>query len=184
MAVFAYVAILGTVGAPIYAGFIDQTIVSSQKVKTLTCLLTTVFLQGWRWIEGVQGIANVPLLIAVAILFRETRGGVTLHKRAKMLRKSTGDDRYVNLEEIETPGLKELLKASSVKAIQMLVTEPVVLAFGLFIGFSWFVVFLFLSVIPITFGEKRGWSEGISGLPYISLVVGTTLGNSFRAHGT
>ncbi|KAK8087577.1 hypothetical protein PG997_002538 [Apiospora hydei] len=41
MAMFSFVAIFGTVSAPIYAGFIDQAI-------------------GWRWIEGVQGIANIP----------------------------------------------------------------------------------------------------------------------------
>jgi MFS family permease len=48
MACFSYVAILGTVAAPIYAGFIDKTI-------------------GWRWIEGIQGLANVPLLAITAI---------------------------------------------------------------------------------------------------------------------
>ena len=37
------------------------------------------------------------------------------------------------------------------------------------------VTFLFLSVIPITFEENHGWSEGIAGLPYISLVVGVTI---------
>lgn len=40
MACFSYVAILGTVGAPIYAGFIDETI-------------------GWRWVEGIQGYVNL-----------------------------------------------------------------------------------------------------------------------------
>lgn len=69
-----------------------------------------------------------------------------------------------------------MLKASSIKAVRMLATEPVVFAFGLWIAFSWFVVFLFLSVIPITFSEKRGWNEGVAGLPYISLAIGTTLG--------
>ncbi|KAK4503478.1 hypothetical protein PRZ48_004393 [Zasmidium cellare] len=157
MAMFAYIAILGTVAAPIYAGFIDQAI-------------------GWRWIEGIQGLSNIPLLIAIFVFFPETRGGARLHKRAKQLVKATGDERYVAPDDIETPTLKVMLKASSVKAIRMLVTEPVVFAFGLWIGFTWFVVFLFLSVIPITFSEKRGWSEGVSGLPYISLALGTTLG--------
>lgn len=161
MACFSWIAILGTVGAPIYAGFIDMTI-------------------GWRWIEGIQGLANVPLLITITFLFTETRGGVTLHKRAKALRKATGDERYVSIGDIDTPGLKAMLKASSVKAIQMLATEPVVFAFGLWIGFTWFVVFLFLSVIPITFSEKRGWNEGVAGLPYISLALGVTLG--YAAH--
>jgi MFS family permease len=157
MAMFSFVAIFGTVAAPIYAGFIDQAL-------------------GWRWIQGIQGLANIPLLIAIFIFFPETRGGVKLHKRAKDLRKAVGDERYVAEDEIYTPNLKSMLKASSVKAIRMLITEPVVFAFGLWIAFCWAVVFLFLSVIPITFSEKRGWSEGVSGLPYISLVVGTFLG--------
>lgn len=157
MAAFSWIAILGTVGAPIYAGFIDMTI-------------------GWRWIEGIQGIANVPLLIAIVILFTETRGGVALHKRAKAVRKATGDERYVASDDITTPSVKILLKNSSVKAIQMLITEPVVFAFGLWIGFTWFVTFMFLSVIPITFQEKRGWNEGVGGLPYISLCIGCTGG--------
>ncbi|KXS95818.1 hypothetical protein AC578_6268 [Pseudocercospora eumusae] len=157
MAMFSYIAILGTVSAPIYAGFIDQTI-------------------GWRWIEGIQGLSNIPLLICIFVFFPETRGGVTLAKRAKMLRKFLNDERFVSPDEIETPSLKSMLKASSVKAFRMLATEPVVFAFGLWIAFCWFVVFLFLSVIPITFSEKRGWAEGVSGLPYISLAIGTTLG--------
>lgn len=157
MAMFSYIAILGTVSAPIYAGFIDQAI-------------------GWRWIEGIQGLANIPLLIVLVLFFRETRGGVTLQKRAKVLKKATGDERYTCAMDFASPSVKVMLKASSVKALQMLVTEGVVFAFGVWIAFSWFIVFLFLSVISITFTEKRGWSEGVSGLPYISLVIGVTLG--------
>lgn len=161
MAMFSWVAIFGTVAAPIYAGFIDQSI-------------------GWRWIEGIQGLANVPLLICIFLFFPETRGGVELHKRAMTLRKATGDERYVAEGDIYTPDIKSMLKASSVKAIHMLATEPVVLCFGLWIAFCWGVTFLFLSVISITFTEKRGWSEGISGLPYIALALGTTL--AWMAH--
>lgn len=157
MAMFSFVAIFGTVAAPIYAGFIDETI-------------------GWRWIEGIQGLSNIPLLLAVFLFFPETRGGVALHKRAKALRKATGDDRYVSPGDIHTPSIQAMLKASSVKAVHMLATEPVVFAFGLWIAFCWAVVFLFLSVIPITFETKRSWSEGVAGLPYISLCIGTFLG--------
>lgn len=157
MASFSFIAIFGTVAAPIYAGFIDQAL-------------------GWRWVEGIQGLANIPLGIVIAIFLCETRGGVTLTKRAKMLRKSTGDERFVTHNDLEAPGIKQMLHNSSVKAIKMLFTEPVVFAFGLWISFAWFLTFLFLSVIPITFQEKRGWSEGVSGLPYIALCVGSTLG--------
>ena len=157
MACFSYVAILGTVAAPIYAGFIDETI-------------------GWRWIEGIQGPANLALLAVIGLGLRETRGGVILHKRAIQLRAATGDERYRAEMDLEARNFKEMLHSSSVKAVHMLVTEPVVFAFGLWIAFAWCVTFLFLSVIPITFQEKRGWSEGVSGLPYISLCIGVTIG--------
>jgi MFS family permease len=157
MACFSFIAILGTVGAPIYAGFIDQAL-------------------GWRWLEGIQGLANIPLGIVIFICLPETRGSVCLGKRAKKIRQATGDDRFVTHNEIEAPGIKHMLHNSSVKAVKMLFTEPVVFFFGLWISFAWFLAFLFLSVIPITFQEKRGWSEGVSGLPYISLCLGTTIG--------
>ncbi|KAJ5457490.1 Major facilitator superfamily domaingeneral substrate transporter [Penicillium sp. IBT 31633x] len=157
MACFAFIAILGTVGAPIYAGFIDQAL-------------------GWRWLEGIQGLANIPLGVVIAFCLPETRGSVCLSKRAKKIREATGDDRFVTHNDIEAPGIKHMLHNSSVKAVKMLFTEPVVFAFGLWISFAWFLTFLFLSVIPITFQEKRGWNEGVSGLPYISLCLGTTIG--------
>ncbi|KAE8155262.1 major facilitator superfamily domain-containing protein [Aspergillus avenaceus] len=157
VATFSYIAILGTVGAPIYAGFIDQAL-------------------GWRWVEGIQGLANIPLGLAIIFFLRETRGSVALGKRAELLRKNTNDMRYAAATDLEAPNIKVMLHNSSVKAIKMLITEPVVFAFGLWISFAWFLTFLFLSVIPITFSEKKGWGEGVSGLPYISLCLGTTIG--------
>lgn len=156
IAAFSWVAIFGTVFAPVYAGFINMTI-------------------GWRWIEGIQGLANVPLLILIALTFKETRGEVGLGKRAALIRKQTGDKRYVCGIDLDKMSVKDLLHAASVKAIHMLATEAVVLAFGIWIAFAWFVTFLFLSVIPITFMEKRGFNEGVAGLPYISLCIGVTL---------
>ncbi|EXJ78713.1 hypothetical protein A1O1_09115 [Capronia coronata CBS 617.96] len=157
MALFSFVAIFGTVGAPIYAGFIVETI-------------------GWRWMEAIQGLASVPLLIVITFALPETRGGVVLQKRAKVAAAATGQDNFVCHMDLEAKGVKELLHESSVKAIHMLVTEPVVFLFGFWIAFAWLVTFLFLSVIPITFEDKRGWSQGIGGLPYISLCIGVTIG--------
>ncbi|KAE8349551.1 major facilitator superfamily domain-containing protein [Aspergillus coremiiformis] len=157
MATFSYIAILGTVGAPIYAGFIDQAL-------------------GWRWVQGIQGLANIPLAVTCFFCLPETRGSVALGKRAALIRSKTGDERYAAASDLEAPNLKVMLHNSSIKAISMLITEPVVFAFGLWISFAWFLAFLFLSVISITFTEKKHWGEGVSGLPYISLCLGTTIG--------
>jgi len=52
--------------------------------------------------------------------------------------------------ELEAKDIKEMLHSSSVNAVHMLVTEPVVFTFGLWMGSQVFT-FLFLSVISITF---------------------------------
>ncbi|KAJ6185161.1 hypothetical protein N7519_006462 [Penicillium mononematosum] len=140
MACFSFIAILGTVGAPIYAGFIDQAL-------------------GWRWLEGIQGLANIPLGIVIAICLPETRGSVCLTKRAKAIRQATGDDRFVTNNDIEAPGIKHMLHNSSVKAVKMLFSEPVVFAFGLWISFA------------CVAGTKESRVS-----PYISLCLGTTIG--------
>ncbi|TPR03106.1 hypothetical protein CAN33_0013285 [Aspergillus niger] len=116
VATFSFIAIFGTVGAPIYAGFIDQAL-------------------GWRWVEGIQGLANIPLGLVILFFLPETRGSVALGKRAKALRTHTGDDRYVTENDLEAPSLKTMLHNSS-----------------------------------------KGWNEGVSGLPYIALCLGTTMG--------
>ncbi|KAG7530192.1 hypothetical protein FFLO_05185 [Filobasidium floriforme] len=155
-ALFSYVAIFGTVAAPIYAGFVDESL-------------------GPWWQEWIQMIQNGVLLVVVALTLKETRGDVKLKKRAKQIRRITGDDRYIAEIELEARNFADLLVQSSVKAIHLLITEPVLFAFGLWIAFAWFTTFVFLSVIPITFEEKKGWSHGIAGLPYIALCIGVSI---------
>lgn len=66
-----------------------------------------------------------------------------LKKRAKLVRKQLGDDRYICEMELEAGDIKSMLEASSVKAVKMLVTEPVVFAFGLWISFGKFLAPVF-----------------------------------------
>ena len=38
------------------------------------------------------------------------------------------------------------------------------------------IIYLFFEAFPISFGEARGWSLGISSLPFVSLIVGIFAG--------
>lgn len=38
---------------------------------------------------------------------------------------------------------------------------------------------MFFASFPIVYGEKRGWNNGISGLSFLGLLVGTTLGSTY-----
>lgn len=123
VACFSLVAVLGTVAAPLYCGFINQA-------------------WGWRAIEYVQLVSNGCCFILLVVFLRENRGSVLLTSRAKKLRKQTGDQRYRSAAELETPSLKALLHASTVKAAVMLIKEPVVLVFSLWLAYCWALVSL------------------------------------------
>ncbi|TIC55684.1 MFS general substrate transporter [Wallemia mellicola] len=157
MSLFTWAAVFGTIAAPIYSGWIDLKL-------------------GWRWIEWIQLIANFTLLVLECFLLKETRGAVLLARRAKKMRQETGDDSFRAPSELEADSFKTLLHNSSTRALMLLVKEPVVLFFSIWISFAWGIIFLFFSCIPLTFQNNHGWNVGQQGFPYISLAFGTFLG--------
>lgn len=154
IALFSLVAVVGTVAAPLYCGYIVAN-------------------KGWRWIQWVQLIVNGAVFIFLFFFLRENRGSVLLTRRAKKLRKETGDQRYRSAAEIESPSIKALLHASTTRAALLLVREPVVLAFSLWLAFCWSLIFASFSLIPIVYGAGGfGWSTGNTGLAYIGPILG------------
>ncbi|PWN48050.1 MFS general substrate transporter [Violaceomyces palustris] len=157
MSIFTFIAIFSTIAAPLYSGYIDERL-------------------GWRWIQRIHIIFSGCIFLLELLFLRESRGSAILTARAKRLRKETGDQRFRSQGELERNSVAQMFRESSVRAIYLLVREPVVFFFGLWISFAWGIVFLFLSVIPITFQDHHGWGEGKTGLAYIGLIVGCFLG--------
>lgn len=79
-------------------------------------------------------IANGVLLVLEIIFLRETRGAKILARRAKALRKETGKNNIRAPVELENESVKDLLRTACTRSISLLVREPVVLAFGLWIA--------------------------------------------------
>lgn len=165
VALFSLVAVLGTVGAPLYNGYIVQY-------------------KDWRWVEWVQLIVNGAIFGVELLLLRETRGSVILTRKAKKLRKLTGDNRFRAAAEIETPSIKALLHASTTRAAVLLVREPVVLFFSLWLAYEWALIFALFAGIPLVFNGLHGWSTGNTGLAYIAPILGTFAAWIINFHST
>jgi hypothetical protein len=67
---------------------------------------------------------------AIILFTRETRGSVILSKRAKKLRKETGDERYQCRSDAERASLAVLLKVSMTRPLYLLGTESIVFFFS------------------------------------------------------
>ncbi|KAJ7132372.1 MFS polyamine transporter [Mycena epipterygia] len=168
MAIFSAAALGGTGLGPVVAGWVEM----NPKLE-------------WRWVQWIQMIICGAYSILVPIIMRETRSSILLTRLAKKTRKETGDHRYRARIEDERTSLLELIYISCTRPIHLLLTEPVVSSFSLWIGFLWGVLFCMIESIPGLFNQLHHFNVGQEGTMFVSLVVGTALGfasNFYQEH--
>src|SRR5436853_1994757 len=132
--------------------------------------------KGWRWIHWHQLIVNGGLMIAIAVVFEETRAPVLLSRRAKTLNDAppststpmggvSGTRTHWKVKEDEERAtIKQMLLTSVTRpfcehehivlnrsaltsVLALLVREPVVFWFSMWGSFSWAVIFLYMTCL-------------------------------------
>jgi hypothetical protein len=100
-----------------------------------------------------------------------------LRRRAVALSKTTGDI-YISKLDVAMPPkrLGATLNTAIQRPLVMLVTEPISTALAIWAALIYGTLYLIFSGFPIIFIEHRHWSQGISGLAYIGIMVGQILG--------
>ncbi|KAF1841756.1 MFS general substrate transporter [Cucurbitaria berberidis CBS 394.84] len=178
MALFAGAALCGTSLGPMVCGFIAQN--------------TT-----WRWIFHMQTIVCGIMVALICVIFKETRGSVLLSRKAKTLntwyeaREAAG---YYGLNIINTAksgttiserirwkvkadeeraSLSKMIGISLYRPFHLLLTEPVVFWFSLWVSFSWAVLYLTLAAIPLVFQRNHGFSLQQSNAVFAAMCVGS-----------
>jgi MFS family permease len=92
---------------------------------------------GWRWLWGISGIVGGVLTLLFVLMVPETRHVVLLEKRAKELRRKTGDDRYYVAGGVSSHrSINDILKETLYRPIFMLLTEPIVNLFAIWDGLN------------------------------------------------
>ena len=184
MACFSSAALFGTGLGPLVCGFIAQ--------------YTT-----WRWIFYMQIIIGGLISAAVLLFFRETRAPVILRKKAKLLNKWYEDLEAAGINAHQMPSgeggtrsekplvalrirwkvaadderasLTTMLRTSLLRPFMLLFTEPVVFFFSLWAAFSWSVLYINLSAIPLIFETTYGFSLSEADAVFTASCVGTLL---------
>lgn len=158
MALFALGALGGTGLGPVWAGWVAQR-------QDL----------GWRWIQWIQAIFTAVAFIVLLIFLTETRGSVVLTRRAVKLRKETGDQRYRARAEEERASIAALIKTSLTRPLWLLVSEPIVFFFSLWISFQWGIMYGLLESIGLI-SDLHNYTLGQSGLVFLSIVLASIVG--------
>ncbi|ODM23091.1 hypothetical protein SI65_00680 [Aspergillus cristatus] len=180
MTCFSSAALFGTGLGPLICGFIAE--------------YTT-----WRWIFYIQIIIGGMISGAVILFFRETRATVILRKKAKLLNQWMEKLEAAGVHGVQVPGgedgasektmrirwkigaeekrvnLAMMIRTSLLRPFQLLFTQPVVFFFSLWAAFSWSVLYINLSAIPLIFETTYGFSLSDSNAIFAASCIGTLL---------
>ncbi|KAF2728606.1 multidrug transporter [Polyplosphaeria fusca] len=129
----------------------------------------------WRWIFHAQMIMYGSLTPLLLLSLDEVRPDVILTRRARRIRKETRRLIFSASEKSRT-SLSNILKETLVRPSKMLITEPVVLSFGLWSAFCVGTAFMFTQSIAQVYTELYKWTFFGTGIVQVAVVAGELVG--------
>lgn len=135
---------------------------------------------GWRWVLYTLCIINGVVALLGSFLYVETYAPALLKKKARMLRKKTGNMNLHTIYEISSSETTlEKLKGTVSRPLVLLFTHPMIIGLGSFMAFIYGFLYLMIVTFPAVFEKTYGFSQSTTGLMYASLGIGFVLGVVF-----
>ena len=156
MATFTLGTFLGPVFGPLISGFINTN--------------TTQ----WRWTFWVTNIWAACQLVLLYFFAPETFAPIILTKRARKLRRSTGNERLYAAHEryIGNKSLTGAIVQSATKPFLLLANEYMLTLLCVWSALLLGILYLLFIAFPIVFGENHGFSSQQTGLIFIGIGIG------------
>ncbi|KAE8411492.1 major facilitator superfamily domain-containing protein [Aspergillus pseudocaelatus] len=154
IAIYSLAPLLGPAIGPIAGGFITEN-------------------TSWSWIFYATSIADGVIQLVGFFFLRETYTPVLLKRKAKKLRKETGDPGYqTEAEMFNNQTVLQILGASLVRPFKLLTTQPIVQFIAVYMAFMYGLMYLVMSTFPTLWTGPYNESIGIGSLNYIALGLG------------
>ncbi|KZO99103.1 MFS general substrate transporter [Calocera viscosa TUFC12733] len=132
----------------------------------------------WRWLFWVLTFFAGACLIGIYFTLPETFACVPmiLTRKARALRKKTGDTRYFSALETMPSDPRRLAYLILGRPFKMLIREPMLLAITMYMSFIFGCIYLLFEAFPIVFTIGHRMNEGASGLMFLPLFLGGCVG--------
>jgi len=135
--------------------------------------------ESWRWTIWELMWLSAFTLVLLFFFFPETSASNILYRRARRLRKATGNPAIMSAPEIVAASES---MSPGARAVDVLVRpfalnfqEPIVLALNVYIGLIYALLYMWFESFPFVFGSIYHWREQLIGLSFLGLFVGSFL---------
>ncbi|ETS87893.1 hypothetical protein PFICI_01721 [Pestalotiopsis fici W106-1] len=129
--------------------------------------------KGWRWtIWSFTWMCSICWL-CLFFLLPETSSANILYRRAKRLRRATGQNQLRSQSEIDSA--HHTMKDHAIvlgRAFALTFTEPIAFLVDLYTALLYGVLFIWFESFPLVFGGLYGFSTQMLGLVYLGIFVG------------
>lgn len=121
---------------------------------------------------------TAPVILALLLLMPETSTPNILMRRARRLRKITGDNRLQSQSELDQRHLTAsgILVDALIKPIEITIKDPAILFVNVYTALFYGIYYTFFEVFPLVFPPFYGFNLGEIGLAFLSCQVGATIG--------
>ena len=136
MAAFSAAPFLGPAIGPLAGGFLADNL-------------------GWRWLYWIQLIVAGAVYALMVLTVPETYAPTILLKRARRLRKETGDATYVTEQELDTRPLGERLQVYIFRPFQLLTREIIVILVTLYMSVLYGLLYMFFIAYVVPCSHTR-----------------------------
>ncbi|KDQ49456.1 hypothetical protein JAAARDRAFT_187026 [Jaapia argillacea MUCL 33604] len=156
MAVYTMSPFIGPVLGPLISGFINQNV-------------------DWRWTYRVLICWIFVQTICLYLLVPETYEPVLTSRKARELRKSTGNPDYYAPMERSHRSLWHSIEVSCYKPFQLLMYDRMALLLDTWNSLILGILYLAFQAFPIIFEQKHGFTEEMTGLTFLGIGIGMFL---------
>ncbi|KAI4231748.1 MAG: hypothetical protein LQ349_005415 [Xanthoria aureola] len=156
MMIYSASPFIGPPVGPIVAGFIN-------------------YYTSWRWTFYVLLIWSAAMLAGIIVIIPETYEPVLLRRKAILLRKETGNQRWQAPIERLDRSITRTVATSIYRPFLLLTREPMCLNLCLFSALLLGVLYLFFGAFPIVFEATHQFNLWQVGLTFSGLFVGIAI---------
>ncbi|EST05463.1 Major facilitator superfamily [Kalmanozyma brasiliensis GHG001] len=160
MSLFSCAVFIGPVLGPIIGGFVTQSYL------------------GWRWVFWVMMIFAALCWVMILMFMPETFAPVLLMRKAKRLRKLDPEgnkDLYAPHEKSDW-SVGGIAHRTLLRPFQILMKEPILVLVTIYLSVVYGILYGLFEAVPVIFEMTRGFNLGESGLIFIAVGLGTTIG--------